>query len=187
MDPLNWYQPHTPRQPFKPDDLRPTCSEKTERNMGCDQFRYCPLRQIRDEQRGPVMVAVEDHVDVPEGEGRRFPSWCFIATRRYFGEHPQPGYSIAGDRIYYTAEDSVSGRDDDGNKVYEGQKWKAVQLPPYPDQGPFYYANDSQVQDDDLLAQREALIAKEKASGGGADGNRAKRGKRRELVDHRDG
>ena len=187
MDPLNWYQPHTPRQPFKPDDLRPTCSEKTERNMGCDQFRHCPVREVRDALAGPVMLAVEDHADVPKGEGRRFASWCFIATRRYFGEHPQAGYSIAEDRIYYDAEDTVTGLDKEGTKIYGGQKWKAVQIPPYEDQGPYHYPAESQVQDADLIAQRDALLAKERSAGGRADGNRAKRGRGRELVDQRDG
>ena len=142
-DRLTPTQPHTPRQPFKPDDMRATCSRKASNNVGCDQYDFCPVVAIREEMAGPVEVAVEDHRDVPRGEGRRFASWCHLVAHQYTGQHAKPGFSICEDRIFYTKD---------------GTKDVARQFPPYEEQGPHYWPMSSAAPSTGLHAQRDALL-----------------------------
>ena len=149
-DPLGDHQPHTPRPGQLPDPNKPTCSQPGGRNKGCSMYRFCNLG-LKEHNAGPVQVAVEEHHDVKPGEGRRVPMWCFIAFRKHFGPNPQPGYTLCEDRIYYERD---------------GAQWKAVQLKPYEEQGPYHYAPESAAPDPVLIEQRRKLL-EEATSGAG--------------------
>jgi hypothetical protein len=148
-DILRNHQPHTPRQPFQSDSRRKTCSEKTATNVGCDHYAQCPLPQIAADMRGPSQIVVEDHRELPVGEGRRQAIWCFDAAHVFFGRNPKAGYAIAEDRWFYQRF---------------GEEVKAVQMPPPEEQGPYHWPLESTPPNEGIAAMKAAREAAERGN-----------------------
>lgn len=140
-DILREFDPHTPRPGQLPDRNRPTCSQPAANNRGCDRWHVCRLPQ-RDTQTGPVQQVIVDHRDCAPEDGRRAVTWCFLASKLYFGDMPKAGYSVAADGIFI---------DVNGDKV------TAQKLPPPDKQGPFYFPGESAANPAHAALIQEAL------------------------------
>lgn len=140
-DPLRDFDPHTPRPGQLPDRTRPTCSQPSANNRGCDRWNVCRLPQ-RESQSGPVQQVIIDHRDCAPDEGRRIVAWCFAVAKLYFGENPKAGYSVAADNVFI---------DTNGDKI------TANRLPPYDKQGPYYFPGESAANPAHAALIQEAL------------------------------